>query len=194
MLPIFDSTTKSPLNSYVEGISTHCIITLPFTSPATTSARTVVPSPPVSITPNKAGHCTHLLHPGTPQTEVLCPVCKIRQLLNELQPMTSLWQNRGAPFLQPQYDPMYYRLRKVWYMYRASLARYMYFLEIRAEREEAWELEHEGVEMLGVEDVRSARKALGIARRETPFLELGDGDFTTTVRETGKRGGLGLKR
>ncbi|KAF2642969.1 hypothetical protein P280DRAFT_547213 [Massarina eburnea CBS 473.64] len=142
-------------------------------------------TPPPLFKPNAAGFCGHLIHPGTPQTEVLCPTCKVKQRLDELRPMTEIWERRGGPYLHPEKDPGYYQACQAWHMHRASLAKYVYFLEIWSEQEKAWDAEHPNITLLLNPDVQSATKAIQLARKGTPYLQWRDSDAEVESKRPG---------
>jgi hypothetical protein len=140
-----------------------------------------------SFVPNKAAYCKHSLHPGTPQTEYLCPTCKIKQRLDPLKSVTKLWEQRGGRWALSETDPqtpestpeevqfwaLFWKTHDVWYAGKLSLVKYVRFLELWAEREATWESQNPGkIETVNVDTtIQSASKALRIARQETPYLD-----------------------
>ncbi|KAF2691573.1 hypothetical protein K458DRAFT_381420 [Lentithecium fluviatile CBS 122367] len=137
---------------------------------------------------NTAEYCKHYLHPGTPQTEFLCPDCKIKQRLNDLHTMAKLWERRGAR--TPDYNLLdedevvkareayfwYWKTYKAWREEKLCLIKYTSFLELWAERERLWEAEHPGA-LHGMERcIESASQALITAKRGTPYLDWKDTD------------------
>lgn len=121
---------------------------------------------------NAAENCTHLLHPGLPQTMVLCPVCTVQSKLESLRSYSNIWTQYGGPTCDgEQKGAMYWKVCRVWHSEKASFLRLMFRMEEWEEQERDWEQEHAGVLELSLEDIKSAKKALNLTREQTSSCE-----------------------
>ena len=72
---------------------------------------------------------------------------------------------------------MYWKTCEAWHSEKLYLIKYVGFLEMWTEREKKWELDNPGVIETVEGAIESARKPLGVARKETPYLHWLDVDM-----------------
>jgi hypothetical protein len=148
------------------------------------------PTPP--FTPKAAEYCRHLLHPGTPQTQALCPTCNVNQRLDDLRTLTELWESKGSPLCPEEAkDAHYWKICVVWRTEKVCLVKYVGCLEKWADQERQWEDEHPGALDETKASIKSASEALDIARRTTPYVDWMDEDAEP---ERQRRDGVGGRK
>ncbi|KAL5465621.1 hypothetical protein PMIN06_000519 [Paraphaeosphaeria minitans] len=130
-----------------------------------------------------AWDCGHTLHPSMKKSCGLCPQCRTEQGLSRLSNMSNLLKSKGI--LDPYAEPYLsdgnrgYALR-AYHAERLVFQHHIERLEILANRERSWEVEHpDALKRLGYTD---ARTALVIAWTGMPLVDWRESDVGMSMR------------
>ena len=108
-----------------------------------------------------------------------CLLCTIKLHLAIIQVAADIWKAEGEPDQPISEDgglpPSYLQAWKSWQGHKMILVKYMWELELCAEKKIMWEAEHPGV-FESLSEVKSCKSAFAMAKMNMPFCKLIDID------------------
>lgn len=125
------------------------------------------------------------IHPvGPPAHPYCCPCCRVNNILRNLKGTFEKWKKEGGPIIKiptHRYD----KLRDSYSYFIMELAKYMWQLELLAEKGHAWEVAYPG-SLAGLY-IQSSKAAFAVARRDIPFCEVLESNLEVMAKSASRR-------